>query len=86
MLLTFDKSLESSILLIRIPQDLLKALFRYLSLEKFKSISPFTLTSSIVNTFSSAEVFRKGISTNIVVIKKIKVYFFKSVIKYFNNK
>ena len=86
MLLTFDKSLESSILLIRIPQDLLKALFRYLSLEKFKSIGPLTSTLFIVNTFSLLKIFVDEINRNIVAVKKIKIYSFLKALKYFINK
>ena len=63
-----------------------KALFRYLSLEKFKSIVPLTLILFIVKIFSSLKLLVNGISRNMTAIKKIKMYSFKETIKYFNNK
>jgi len=64
----------------------LKALFRYFSLEKFKSISPFTLTLFIANIFSFEKVFVFVVNKNIVAVKKIKIYSFNKAITYLNIK
>ena len=47
-----------------------KALLRYVSLEKFKSTDPLTLTFFIVNTFSSPKLLVDKINRIIVNIKK----------------
>jgi len=80
------KSPESRIFVISVLKESEKALLRYLSLEKFKSIVPLTLTLFIVNIFSSAKLFVNEINRNIVAVKKIKIYSLKGAIKYFNNK
>ena len=49
-------------------------------------MEPSTLTSFIINTFSSLKVFVYVININKVAVKKIKIYSFKIDIKYFNNK
>ena len=63
----------------------MKALLRYLSLEKFKSIVPLTLTLPIVNTFSSEKLFVNDVNNNIVAVKKIKIYPLKKIVKYFKK-
>ena len=85
-MLTFAKSLESRILVVSISKESIKALLRYLSLEKFKSIVPLTLTLFIVNTFSSQKLFVDKINKIMIVDKKIKIYSFKKSVKYFNIK
>ena len=62
-----------------------KATLRYLSLEKFKSILKFTLTSFIVKTFSSLKLFSNVISRKMVAVKKIKIYPFTQAFKCFDN-
>ena len=69
-----------------ISKEVKKALLRYLSLEKFKSIVPLTLTLFIVNTFSSQKLFVDEINKIMTVDKKIKIYSFKKSVKYFNIK
>jgi hypothetical protein len=71
---------------ISISKEFVKALLRYLCLEKFKSIVPLTITLFIVNIFSSAKLFVNKININIVAVKKIKIYSLKNTIEYFNNK
>ena len=63
-----------------------KALLRYFSLEKFKSTTPLTLTLFIVNTFCSPKLLLNGININIIVVRKIRMYSFRSDITFFNNK
>jgi len=45
----------------------------YLSLEKFTSIAPSTLTLLIIKAFSSEKLFENVIKKNIVVVKIIKI-------------
>ena len=63
-----------------------KALLRYFSLEKFKSITPSISTLFIINTFSSEKLFLDGANKNIVAVKKIKIYSLTKFIKLFSNK
>ena len=71
---------------ISISKEFKKALLIYFSLEKFKSIFPFTVTLFIVKTFSSEKLFVKKVNKRIVAVKKIKKYSLNDVAKYFNNK
>ena len=82
----FFKSLVSRILFISTLKEFEKAVLKYFSLEKFKSIIPLTLTSFIVNTFSSEKLFVNAVDKKAVAVKKIKIYSPKNVIRYFNNK
>ena len=66
-------------------KEFVKALLRYLFLEKFKSIVPLTITLFIVNIFSSAKLFVNKININIVAVKKIKIYSLKKIVKYFKK-
>ena len=63
----------------------MKASLRYLSLEKFKSIVPLTLTLPIVNTFSSEKLFVNDVNNNIVAVKKIKIYPLKKLLNILKN-
>ena len=68
-------------------KELEKALLRYFSLEKSTSITPLTLISFIVNTFSSLKLFVNEINNKSMIdVKKIKIYSFNELFKYFNNK
>ena len=86
MLFILFKSLDNRILDIRISKESRNALLIYLSLEKFTSIAPPTLTLSIMKTFSSEKLFENEISENIVAVKIIKIYSLILAIKYLNIK
>ena len=64
----------------------IKLKLKYLSLEKFKSIVPLTLTLFIVKIFSSQKLFVNEVNRNMVAAKKIRIYFFEGIIEHFNNK
>tara|TARA_Y100000590_G_scaffold428247_1_gene539333 strand:- start:365 stop:574 length:210 start_codon:yes stop_codon:yes gene_type:complete len=63
-----------------------KALLRYLSLEKFISIVPLTLTLFIVNRFSSLKLFEFKKNKNMIIDEIIKIYRLKKVNEFLNNK
>ena len=83
---TFLISLDSRILLIKISKESKKALSKYLSLVKFKSIKPFTFTSFIIKTFSSDILLVEKILRNKVAVKRINIYLLKNLIEYFIKK
>ena len=63
-----------------------KALLRYLSLEKFISIVPLTLTFFIVNRFSSLKLFEFKKNKNMIIDEIIKIYRLRKVNEFLNNK
>jgi hypothetical protein len=80
------KSLDNRILDISILKEFKNTLLIYLSLEKFISIAPSTLTLLIIKTFSSEKLFENVIKENIVAVKIIKIYFPVLAIKYLDIK
>jgi len=74
MLFILFKSLDNRILDIRISKESRNALLIYLSLEKFTSIAPPTLTLSIIKTFSSEKLFENVVNKNVIAVKKIRIY------------
>ena len=86
ILLAFFESSDNKILDISISKEFINALLIYLSLEKFKSIAPLTLTLSTMKTFSSERLFENNVSENIAVVKIMKIYFLNFAIKYFGIK
>ena len=86
ILLILFKSLDNRILDISILKEFKNTLLIYLSLEKFISIAPSTLTLLIIKTFSSEKLFENVIKENIVAVKIIKIYFPDLAIKYLDIK
>ena len=76
------ESFDRRILDISILNEFLKALIIYLSLLKFKSIIPSTLTLSTIKTFSCVKLFVVENIEIIVAVKKIKIYSLNLRFKY----
>ena len=80
------RGLKSFSIKLKDKGDFKKALLRYLSREKLKSIAPSTFTLFIVKTFSLVNPLVGETVKNIDITKKKKIYLFKGTIEYFNVK